>query len=494
MRYTIAVIIALLLTSTLSASEIKESDLAGSWYSSSKQELSKTLRSYIDQAEPEKVEGEIFGIIAPHAGYQFSAPVAAYGYKSARNKSIKTVIIIGFSHRKPFDGISVYDRGSFRTPLGDIPVDEKLAGAIEAQNKRIYFYPQAFDGENSIEMQIPFIQLIFENASIVPIAFGTQAYTDAVTLADALAAVLKGRKDCLVVASTDLSHYHTYAEANRIDGHLIEMLKNMKAVDLYEDAMSGKSEACGLMPITTLLLTAEKLGYNGLKILKYANSGDVSGDKSRVVGYVSAVVYKSQQPVSDGHKAKEEPRMMLNNSQRKRLLEIARESIKSFIVGGKRRKFTESDPVLNEPMGAFVTLHENGELRGCIGNMIARGALYQTVADMAIEAATEDPRFSRLSADEIDKIDLEISALSPMKRISNTDEIKIPGNGVLVRRGYRSGVYLPQVATETGWNKEEFMTSLCAHKAGLPADAWKDPSTEVYIFTAEVFGEKELLK
>ncbi|MCX5686620.1 MAG: AmmeMemoRadiSam system protein A [Candidatus Omnitrophica bacterium] len=182
---------------------------------------------------------------------------------------------------------------------------------------------------------------------------------------------------------------------------------------------------------------------------------------------------------------------MLNDVQRKRLLQIARESITSYVKDGKRKNFTEKDPILNKPMGAFVTLHENGELRGCIGNMIGRGPLYQTIADMAIESATGDPRFPTLSPAEIDRIDIEISVLSPMKKVSSYEEVNIPGHGVMVRRGFNSGVYLPQVADETGWTRDEFLSSLCAHKAGLPADAWKDPATEIYIFTAEVFGEKK---
>ncbi len=489
-KLILSIVLSILFTSLASAADVKSADLAGMWYPSSKEELTNLLQGYLDAANPEKVDGSPVALISPHAGYKYSGPVTAYGYKLAGNREIKAVIIIGFSHAKQFDGISIYDRGSFNTPLGAVPVDVKLAALISAQNKRIYFYPEAFSGENSIEMQIPFIQLVFKDASIVPIAFGTQSYDDAVILADALAKVLGGRTDYLLVASTDLSHYHPYNEANLIDSHLITVLSTMKARDMYDDVMSGLSEACGIMPITATLLTAEKLGYNNIKVLKYENSGDTYGDKSKVVGYVSAVVYNRRETAAGSPTKEEGGRMLLNSSQRKRLLRIARESITSFVRDGKRKSFTDADPVLNAPMGAFVTLHERGELRGCIGNIIARGPLYKAVAEMAIEAATADPRFKVLSPDEIDKVDLEISVLSPLKKVSSVDEIKIPGHGVLVRRGFASGVYLPQVAAETGWSKEEFLTSLCAHKAGLKPDAWKDPSTEIYIFSAEVFGEK----
>ena len=486
----IIVIVSFLITSLAFAADVKDADLAGRWYPSSKQELIKLLDGYLASADPEKLDAPLLALISPHAGYKFSGPIAAYGYKLAQGRGIRTVIIIGFSHEKQFDGISIYDRGSFNTLLGSVPVNTELAVSIEAQNKRIYFYPEAFKGENSIEMQIPFIQAAFKDAAIVPIAFGTQSYEDAVILADALSKVLRDRTDCLLVASADLSHYHPYNEANLIDNHILTVLSTMKAKDLYDDVMLGLSEACGIIPLTATLLTAEKLGFENIKILKYANSGDTYGDKSKVVGYVSAVVYKEQKVAVEIAKKEEGERMSLNSSQQKRLLQIARESITSFVRNGKRKSFTEKDPALNDQLGAFVTLHEKGELRGCIGNMIAQGPLYKTIADMAIEAATGDPRFKAISPDEIDKIDLEVSVLSPFKRIASIDEIKIPGHGVLVRRGFSSGVYLPQVATETGWGKEEFLSSLCAHKAGLEPDAWKDPSTEIYIFSAEVFGEK----
>ncbi len=475
--------------------EIKEADLAGSWYPGSKAALQAMLDGYLKQSEPEKVEGDILAIISPHAGYQFSGPVAAYGFNAVKDRGFKTAIVLGFSHRQHFEGISIYDRGSFRTPLGDITIDEVLAKEIISKNKRLRFEKTIFEGENSVEMQIPFIQAALKDVKIVPIAFGTQNYEDAEILAQALASVLKNRKDILLVASTDLSHYHPYAEANSIDKHTIGALKGLKAKEFYKDGTVGVCELCGLMSVTAALLTAEKLGFSKFKVLKYANSGDTFGDKSRVVGYLSAVVYREQktenrkQITKNREQRTENEGSILNDAERKRLLEIARESIIGYVREGKRKKFQESDPVLNKPMGAFVTLHEKDELRGCIGNMVGRGPLYQTVADMAIESATGDPRFSALSPAEIDKVDIEISVLSEMKKVKSADDVKIPGHGVMVKKGARGGVFLPQVADETGWSKEEFLSNLCSHKAGLPPDAWKDPKADIYIFTAEVFSE-----
>lgn len=502
MRYTKSLIILayLFIASSALAGDVKEADLAGTWYPASKPELTKLLQGYLDAADPEKFEGRPFAVIVPHAGYVFSGSVAAFGYKAVEDRPVRTVILIGFTHRNPFKGISVYGRGSFRTPLGDIAVDEQLARDISAQSQRISYRPEAFNNENSIEMQVPFIQMTFKGARIVPIAFGGMEYEDAAALADALVKTLRGRDDYIVIASTDLSHYHPYSEADIIDKHLLNVLKGMDANNLYYEARLGICELCGLMPVTSTILAAKRLGFDKINILKYANSGDTSGRKDNVVGYVSAVIYKSavHSPQSIVKKEAEKAskvdekkgEAMLNATQRERLLQIARESITDYVKSGKRRSFSEKDPLLNKDLGAFVTLHEKGQLRGCIGNMVGRGPLYQTIADMAIEAATADPRFPKLSPAEIDKIDIEVSVLTPLKKVSGPDEIKIPGHGVIVRRGFASGVYLPQVALETGWTKEEFLTSLCGQKAGMDPYAWKDPATDMYTFEAEVFGEK----
>ena len=183
---------------------------------------------------------------------------------------------------------------------------------------------------------------------------------------------------------------------------------------------------------------------------------------------------------------------MLSQSQRKRLMQIARDSIRTYLETGKKLAVSETDSLLLKEMGAFVTLNEHGQLRGCIGNLIGQQPLYLTIRDMAVEAALRDPRFPPVALNELKNIEIEISVLSPMEKINSVDKIQLGKHGVLIKQGFRSGVFLPQVATETGWAKEEFLSNLCSHKAGLPADAWKDKTTEIYIFSAEVFSEKEI--
>ena len=181
---------------------------------------------------------------------------------------------------------------------------------------------------------------------------------------------------------------------------------------------------------------------------------------------------------------------LLNDTQKKKLLEIARATLETYIRKGEIPELKVDDAVLNKELGAFVTLHKNGQLRGCIGNIIGRGPLSETIKNMAVAASTKDPRFPRVTEDELNDIDIEISVLSPMQKIDDPSTIIMGKHGVIVKSGFDSGVFLPQVATETGWDRETFMNNLCAHKAGLPANAWKTGKCEISVFTAKVFKEK----
>ncbi len=473
------------------AAEIKQADFAGSWYPASKDVLSSVLDSYLKEAKVSEIKGDVVGIIAPHAGLIYSGPVAAYAYKAVQSRDYKTVVVLGFSHRPSFEGISVYKEGYFDTPLGALAVDSQFTSELMARTKEISFYPQAFKGENSVEMQLSFIKKTLPEAKIVPIAFGGSSFKHCETLSSALADLIKSRDDVLLIASTDMSHFHPEGEARRIDLASAELLRNFSAREIYDKSVMGEQIFCGYMPVSTLLLTAKKIGADKINILQYANSGNITGDMKSVVGYVSAVVYKDSAVAEDKSEAKVKGDAMLNDSQRKILLKIARDTIETYLKRGEVLQVKEDDLVLNKEMGAFVTLHEKGELRGCIGNIIGKGPLYLTVRDMAIESATGDPRFPKVKPDEMKDIDIEISVLSELEKVKDVNEIQMGVHGVLVRRGFNSGVFLPQVATETGWTREEFLTNLCAHKAGLLPDAWKHGDVDIYIFTAEVFGEKE---
>ena len=181
---------------------------------------------------------------------------------------------------------------------------------------------------------------------------------------------------------------------------------------------------------------------------------------------------------------------MLDRAQKKRLLGVARKSLEKYLASGKREEFTETDSSLTRECGAFVTLTKHGQLRGCIGHIVGDKPLYETIAAMAIEAGTGDPRFPSATLAELKDIEIEISVLSPLELIDDVEKIEVGKHGILIRKGFQSGLLLPQVATEYNWDRDMFLTQTC-HKAGLAADAWKDESIQIYIFSAVVFREKE---
>ena len=476
------------------AQDIKQPNVAGAFYPDNPQELSQMIDSFLKAANPEPLQGNIFTLILPHAGYGFSGSTAAYGYKLIQGKSYKTVVVIGPSHYYGFSGVSVYPEGIFRTPLGDLEIDKEFAQKLLNKDNDIFFELRAFEKEHSVEVQLPFLQKVLSDFSaeggsasggkIVPIVMGDCSLSTCQKFADLLKKAIGQRQDVLVVASTDMYHGYDYQEADTMDNLTLSYLKNMDAEGLYYGLREGKLQLCGGFGVVSTLILAKGLDHQSLKVLHHTNSAEVTGKKIKgiwTVGYVSCVIDQEKGVVA-----------MLNKEQRKKLLEIARNSIQHYLKTGKKIEITEQDPILSKEMGAFVTLREHAELRGCIGNLIGSQPLYLTIRDMAIEAAVGDPRFSPLEESELKNIEIEISALSPLERVDSADKIQLGVHGVLVKRGFQSGVFLPQVAQETGWSKEEFLSNLCAHKAGLSADAWKDKSTEIYIFSAEVFSEKEI--
>jgi AmmeMemoRadiSam system protein A len=306
-------------------------------------------------------------------------------------------------------------------------------------------------------------------------------------LAVALDKLIGHRDDVLVLISSDMSHYYTYDVANSMDALTLQAIKEIDPKKFFEGCISRKMEMCGFVPVTTALILAHLRGIKHVEVLKHANSGDTSGDKSRVVGYSSVIFYSELLGTS---KSQDEGIGALSVAQKKELLKIARNSIETFVKTGKVPDITIKDARLNEIEGAFVTITKHGALRGCIGNIIGQEPLYETVRDMAVAAASQDPRFTPLRAVELKDIDVEISVLSKPRRVKDASEIQLGKHGVIVNANGHQGVFLPQVADETGWSKEEFLSQLCSQKAGLPADAWKDPDTALYVFTADVFGEK----
>jgi AmmeMemoRadiSam system protein B/AmmeMemoRadiSam system protein A len=489
MRRTIFLLMLLMAFSAQSWGDnmIKEPNVAGGFYSADPKELSDSIDNFEGSTGAVPTDRKVEIAIAPHAGYPYSGPVAAYTFKAIARNHYKTVVIIGPSHYFPFEGISVWPRGGFKTPLGIVPVDEDFAQALLKENPKFQFLPQVFEREHSIEVELPFLQKTFEGVRIVPILMGDPDSQVCHDLAVALDKLIGQRNDVLVLISSDMSHYYTYDVANSMDALTLQAIKEIDPKKFFQGCISRKMEMCGFVPVTTALILAHLRGIQHVEVLKHANSGDTSGDKSRVVGYSSVIFYTDLLGASG---SQDEGIKALGLAQKKELLKIARNSIEAFVKTGKAPDITIKDARLEETEGAFVTITKHGALRGCIGNIIGQEPLYETVRDMAVAAASQDPRFTPLTAAELKDINVEISVLSKPRRVKDASEIQLGKHGVIVSVNGHQGVFLPQVADETGWSKEEFLSQLCSQKAGLPADAWKDPDTALYVFTADVFGEK----
>lgn len=477
--------------------------LAGTWYSSDAAELKSTIEDYIAKADPPKIDGRIVGIVSPHAGYVYSGPVAAYGYKTLmQNKNRykgSTIIILGPNHRTPgFSGLSIWAEGSWMSPLGSTPVNENMAKALLEKLEPIaQFNKQVHNNEHSLEIQLPFLQYALDNdLKIVPIVIGSQSDNTINQLADAIRDVAD--ENTIVLASTDLSHYHPESKAHELDNTFIDAVISGDPDSLRKVVRTGKCEACGYSGTLALMRVAGDLGADTIKKLHYATSADVpAGDASQVVGYLSALFLDTgnEKKLKDGAETNANPgttEFKLTDDQKKYLLKLARKAIEDYVIDNEvYQPEAPDDEVLTNDGAVFVTLHRDGMLRGCIGQMIAQGPLYLAVRDMAISAATRDHRFRPVTEPELDKIDIEVSVLSPMQPFEDWRDFEIGKHGVWLMKGNRSGVFLPQVGRDTGWTKERFLQELCSQKAGLAPDCYKDPNVQLFKYTVVEFDEHE---
>lgn len=272
------------------AERIREPSVAGTFYPAERAVLTREVDALLSRVEPVNLEGELYGLISPHAGYVYSGFTAANGYKLLEGKSVDTVVIISPSHREYFKGISVYSGSAYRTPLGVLPVDEALRSEL-TKDGEIVSSLAGHREEHAVEVQLPFLQRVLKEFRILPIVMGDQRREFCMFLGDKLASVLEG-KNFFLVASSDLSHYYPYDVACRLDRIVIDQVKEFDAEGLLEDLETQRAEACGGGPMVAMLLAAKKLGANTTKILHYCNSGDVTGDRDGVVGYLSAAVVR----------------------------------------------------------------------------------------------------------------------------------------------------------------------------------------------------------
>ena len=468
---------------TVPPDKVHPAILAGTWYPGDPGALRQAVDQMLADAKP--FEGDPVALVAPHAGYVFSGPVAAYSFRQLEGKAYDVAVIIAPDHQAPVSHpISVWAEGGLATPLGVVPVDADLARALIAADSRITFDPAAFAEEHAVEIELPFLQRACPACRVVPVLMGADDDAAVQALADALLKVLPGRR-AVVIASSDLSHYPKREDAQRVDGATLSAIetgdpaavRTAIAASMAAGVPNLATCACGDGPILVAMRVARGLGADKAALLRYANSADApQGDPSQVVGYGAVMFWRSQP--SD-----------LTEAQRAELLKLARAAIAEQLRGGSLPAYQTDAPALTRHAGAFVTLMEDGELRGCIGLIQSdEMPLYRTVQEMAVAAATSDPRFLPLTPDELSRVSIEISVLSPMRRIADVQEIVVGTHGVMLVEAGQRGVFLPQVPVEQGWNRDQYLENLCA-KAGLPTSCMS-ANPELYTFTALVFGEE----
>jgi AmmeMemoRadiSam system protein B/AmmeMemoRadiSam system protein A len=463
------------------AGRVRPAAMAGTWYPADPEELSAMVDGFLEAVTP--VDGQPIAMVVPHAGYVYSGPVAAYAFKQLEGGPYDVAVIIAADHQPPLsDPISVWAEGGFETPLGVVPVDVELAQALVAADPRIVPDQAPEQGEHVIEIELPFLQRVCPACRILSVLMGRDDADSVAALTDALLSVLPGRR-AVVIASSDLSHYPAYSDARAVDGATLAAIETGDPA-LVRQTTQGLMQAgfanlatcaCGEAPILVAMQVAHGLGADTTTILRYANSGDTpNADRGQVVGYGAVMFWHYDPPA-------------LDHARQQQLLSLARTAIAGYLQAGHMPEYRTDDPDLNRRSAAFVTLKQGDELRGCIGHLQADMPLYQRVQDMAVAAATSDPRFPSLTAEELDAVTIEISVLSPPRRVTDVQQIEVGVHGLVILSGGRQAVLLPQVPVEQGWDRQEFLDNLCL-KAGLFPNCWNESAT-LYTFTAVVFGE-----
>ena len=467
---------------------VRPATQADRFYDGNAGRLSQEVDSFLALHRGSTQYNNVAALIVPHAGYYYSGNVAASAYMTLpTEKPYKRIFLLGPSHHEWLDGASVNTEADYyATPLGNVKVDSETARRLAATDSVFTYRPEAHDREHCLEVQLPFLQRRFGDVPpIIPIIISTNDFNKLKRMAEVLKPYLTDEN--LFIVSSDFSHYPSYEDACKVDA------KTGKAVEsgdveefiatINANARSGirnlATSACGELAIVTLMLMLDHspVTYE-VKHLMYQNSGDIDDhDHSRVVGYHSFAFLRKEAGFS------------LPDEDKQLLKEIALKSIRDSLDG---KRIEKADPSilalhssLKQKCGAFVSLHKQGRLRGCIGHFGENVPLHEIVAEMARAAAFEDPRFSPVQREELDDIDIEISVLTPMRRIQSLDEFQLHRHGIYIRKGYRSGTFLPQVADEVNWTKEEFVGHCSQDKAGLGWDGWRD--AELYVYEAIVF-------
>lgn len=443
---------------------VRPAAVAGLFYPERPAELAGMVESLLANAPT--AEGVVpKALIAPHAGYPFSGPVAAHAYATLRQarELIRRVVLLGPAHRVYLRGLALPGADRFDTPLGAVELDQEGVDRLR-HLPSIRDMPEAHHQEHSLEVQLPFLQCCLADFRLIPLVVGDAAPEEVAGVLD----LFWDDDETLILISSDLSHYHDYETAVTADADTVERIRKLELEAI------GPNQACGCMPIRGLLHQIRKRSLM-IETLDVRNSGDTAGPRDRVVGYGSFAVY---------------PEPGFVKSQQRVVHEIAHDSIRNGLRTGEplRPDIQEYPGLLGEKRGTFVTLRLNGRLRGCIGNTEAHLPLVQAVADSAFAAAFRDPRFPSLTDEEFRHIDIHISVLSPCREMVFASEQELlqrvrPGiHGVTIAVGKTKATFLPSVWEDLP-DPEQFFLRL-KQKAGIPADAVPE---RAWVYTAESF-------
>ncbi|NCC50139.1 MAG: AmmeMemoRadiSam system protein B [Spartobacteria bacterium] len=478
--------------------------LAGTWYTPDGKALRKELEGYLKAVPNEPEYTNVCALVLPHAGYRFSGPTAARALKEVRDHAYKRVIVMGPSHRMALPNMGALPGHThFSTPVGETPLDIEF---MERLRNTPFFeeIPQAFNGENSVEIQIPFAQVALQDFLLVPIVIGQLDRQATLKMAELLAGMIG--PETLVIASGDFTHFgrrfgyvpftnNIKENIRELDMGAFDFMKNKDAEGFAGYVDETGATICGRCPFALLL---DMLPDNAeVHLTHYETSGDITGDYDNPVSYVSAAITGAWEGQDTEPVTKETSEAissdLLTMEDKTNLLRLARGTLTHYLKTRRTPTPTALDidvtPGMKEIMGAFVTLHKNGQLRGCIGEIFPRRALYEAVIEHAVNSGVNDTRFPPVNASELPELDFEISALSRPERVSSFNDIVIGKHGVVLHKGGRQAVFLPQVAPEQGWGLEETLTHL-SMKAGLPPDAWREGAS-FDVFEAIVFGEHD---
>ena len=475
-----------------------QSPLAGRWYDADKDKLAAEIDGFLSKVDAPPVENA-HALIVPHAGYQFSGQVAAYSYKQVAGKRFTRVIVMGPSHQLPMENVAnVPDATAFATPLGETPIDTDFVAALK-KHPEFRTIRGADVSEHSVQIQLPLLQRTVGEFKFVPIVVGQLDLETTRRMAQILAGLID--PNTLVVASSDFTHFgpnygympfkdDIQANLEKLDMGAWGFIEKKDLDGLAKYIEQTRTTICGRCPIGILLamLPPEMAPH----LLKYDTSGRITGDTTNSVSYC-AIAFAGSWTLGQPIEAEQKKSAALTEDEKAQLLKLARATLEGYVKNGKAPSPDELGinitPGMNEAMGAFVTLKENGDLRGCIGEIFPQRSLYKAVIAHAVDAGVNDPRFQKVKAEELPLLHYEISALTQPYPVNSYNDIVLGKHGIVIEKNGRTAVFLPQVPGEQGWDLPTTLSYL-SKKARLPEDAWKDGASFT-VFEAIVFGENE---